>query len=388
MTARLDYRWHLRTVMAGRGMFATTDLIGPLAQRGIGLSSSQVYRLVVERPERLSLKVLMALLDILDCSMEDLIEPFAPAGQSAARNKKAAGAETSVGDLRPRRAAFTARCGRDRPRMRRAGGERPGRADHRAGRGGRARAGGGADPRGGHRGGGRPGQVAPPGLGPGRPSRGAGRRQVPGAPGRRRPAPRVAPGRRAVGLAAALRAVRKAAADLPAPRPGLVLRTVRAAGRTVRRVRDGPPGRLPGPGRAAAMLQVPGHRRPRSGHRDLRHHHRAGPSGQPGRGRRRRPPLGSPAFIPAETGLGTGGQPAAADRGGSSGAVAGDPAAGRSAARRRGGRDCPPCLPRLSPGGAHRHAAEWRAGLPDLHRALAHPAVRTLRSPPRACHPR
>ena len=69
--------------MAGRGMFATTDLIGPLAQRGIRLSSSQVYRLVVERPERLSLKVLMALLDILDCSMEDLIEPFAPAGTAA-----------------------------------------------------------------------------------------------------------------------------------------------------------------------------------------------------------------------------------------------------------------------------------------------------------------
>jgi len=84
-------------------MFATTDLIGPLAQRGIRLSSSQVYRLVTERPERLSLKVLMALLDILDCSMEDLIEPFAPAG-TAARNKKAAGAEGSVGDLRPRRA--------------------------------------------------------------------------------------------------------------------------------------------------------------------------------------------------------------------------------------------------------------------------------------------
>ena len=104
MTARLDYRWHLRQVMADRGMFATTDLIGPLAQRGIGLSSSQVYRLVVERPERLSLKVLMALLDILDCSMEDLIEPFAPAGARADRKKKAAGAEAGVGDLRPRRA--------------------------------------------------------------------------------------------------------------------------------------------------------------------------------------------------------------------------------------------------------------------------------------------
>jgi hypothetical protein len=50
MAARLDYHWHLRKVMAGRGMFATTDLTGPLAQRGIGLSSSQVYRLVTERP--------------------------------------------------------------------------------------------------------------------------------------------------------------------------------------------------------------------------------------------------------------------------------------------------------------------------------------------------
>ena len=104
MTAKLDYRWHLRKVMADRGMFATTDLIEPLAQRGIHLSSSQVYRLVVERPERLSLKVLMALLDILDCSMDDLIEPFAQAGKAAARKKKAAGAEASVGDLRPRRA--------------------------------------------------------------------------------------------------------------------------------------------------------------------------------------------------------------------------------------------------------------------------------------------
>ena len=104
MTRRLDYKWRLRQVMAGRGMFATTDLIGPLAQRKIRLSSSQVYRLVAERPERLSLKVLMALLDILDCSLEDLIEPAAEPGAEAARKKKAVGAEAGVGDLRPRRA--------------------------------------------------------------------------------------------------------------------------------------------------------------------------------------------------------------------------------------------------------------------------------------------
>jgi DNA-binding Xre family transcriptional regulator len=107
MAARLDYKWHLRQVMAARGMFSTTDLIGPLADREITLSSSQVYRLVVERPERLSLKILMALLDILDCSMDDLIEPVAAAEQL--RKTRAAGGEASagVGALRPKRARIT-----------------------------------------------------------------------------------------------------------------------------------------------------------------------------------------------------------------------------------------------------------------------------------------
>ena len=99
MAARLDYRWHLRQVMATRGMFSTTDLIGPLAERGIRLSPSQVYRLVVERPERLSLKILMALLDILDCDMDDLIEPVAAA--APARKARAAGAGVGVGDRGP-----------------------------------------------------------------------------------------------------------------------------------------------------------------------------------------------------------------------------------------------------------------------------------------------
>ena len=105
MARKLDYRWHLRQVMADRGMFATTDLIEPLAARGIRLSSSQVYRLVVERPERLSLKILMALLDILDCSMTELIEPVALAG-GRSRTAKAAGGG-------PRR--VSASCGPSEP---------------------------------------------------------------------------------------------------------------------------------------------------------------------------------------------------------------------------------------------------------------------------------
>ena len=105
MAAKLDYRWHLREVMAARGMFSTTDLVAPLAQRGIHLSTSQVYRLVVERPERLSLKILMALLDILDSSMDELIEPVAAV--AVAKKAKAAGAETRIGALRPKRARIT-----------------------------------------------------------------------------------------------------------------------------------------------------------------------------------------------------------------------------------------------------------------------------------------
>jgi DNA-binding Xre family transcriptional regulator len=105
VTAKLDYQWHLRQVMAARGMFSTTDLLEPLAERGIKLSSSQVYRLVVDRPERLSLKILMALLDILDCAMTDLVEPVPAAGQ--ARKTKVVGGEAGVGELRPRRARIT-----------------------------------------------------------------------------------------------------------------------------------------------------------------------------------------------------------------------------------------------------------------------------------------
>src|SRR5271166_3935476 len=107
MVAKLDYRWHLRRIMAGRDMFQTTDLIGPLAEREIVLSSSQVYRLVTERPERLSMKILMALLDILDCTIDDLIEPVAAATDDKKKASAAGGREPGVGSLRPRRARIT-----------------------------------------------------------------------------------------------------------------------------------------------------------------------------------------------------------------------------------------------------------------------------------------
>jgi len=74
MAARTGYRWHLRRLMAGQDMYATTQLGPLLAERGITLSREQVYRLVTGVPERLNLTVLAALCDILGCQPGDIIE--------------------------------------------------------------------------------------------------------------------------------------------------------------------------------------------------------------------------------------------------------------------------------------------------------------------------
>lgn len=104
MTARLGYRWHLRRLMAAKDMFATTDLQPLLQKRGVKLSAAQVYRLVVQTPERLSLKTLAALCDILDCTPNDLIEPVA---EPAANSKKRAAANSDTRGRRPKPARIT-----------------------------------------------------------------------------------------------------------------------------------------------------------------------------------------------------------------------------------------------------------------------------------------
>src|SRR5450755_1183246 len=98
MSRKISYVWHLRRLMAERGLYATTDLRPLLAARGITLSREQVYRLVVRTPERLSLATLAALCDILGCGPGDLVEPVtgsSPSGQAGAQAPPL---------LRPRRA--------------------------------------------------------------------------------------------------------------------------------------------------------------------------------------------------------------------------------------------------------------------------------------------
>ncbi len=97
MARKLNFHWNLRQLMAAHELWKTTDLIPLLAERGVPLSTAQVYRLVTDKPERLSMKTLIALCDILSCTPADLIDPYV---ESRTRKAAAAG-EATVTDVRP-----------------------------------------------------------------------------------------------------------------------------------------------------------------------------------------------------------------------------------------------------------------------------------------------
>lgn len=74
---KVSYEWRLREVMAEHRMYATTELVPLLAERGIVLSASQVHRLVTQTPERLSLPTLAALCDIFAVDVDQLVTTHA-----------------------------------------------------------------------------------------------------------------------------------------------------------------------------------------------------------------------------------------------------------------------------------------------------------------------
>ena len=81
---RIGYRWHLRTVMAQRNLWKSTELVPLLRARGVNLSESQVYRLVTGTPERIPARTFAALCDILDCTPNELFEPVVEMRAAAA----------------------------------------------------------------------------------------------------------------------------------------------------------------------------------------------------------------------------------------------------------------------------------------------------------------
>lgn len=94
MTKTVAYHWHLRKVMNEHGMQSTTDLVPLLADRGVVMTSTQVYRIVVGQPERLNMAFLAALCDIFGCTPSDLIEPYVASASQRGRRTGTTGKAT------------------------------------------------------------------------------------------------------------------------------------------------------------------------------------------------------------------------------------------------------------------------------------------------------
>jgi DNA-binding Xre family transcriptional regulator len=98
-------RWHLRQVMAARGIFQTSELVPLLAERGVHLTRQYVHRLVTTAPQRINTDLLAALCDILDCEPNDLLEPVVEPVEPAKTGTGEGPTEgLGIGDLRPIRA--------------------------------------------------------------------------------------------------------------------------------------------------------------------------------------------------------------------------------------------------------------------------------------------
>jgi|Tabmets5t2r1_1033131.scaffolds.fasta_scaffold25735_1 DNA-binding Xre family transcriptional regulator len=100
--AEFDYEWRLRILLAERGIWSHQDLIPLLAERGVRLSNTQVWRLVTGKPERLNLHTLMVLCDLLDCTPNDLIHPVEAHAKGKLPKRRAAAGDRGVGELVPK----------------------------------------------------------------------------------------------------------------------------------------------------------------------------------------------------------------------------------------------------------------------------------------------
>ncbi|QAY61192.1 XRE family transcriptional regulator [Microbacterium protaetiae] len=94
----LTYTWRVREIMARRRIFTAKELAPLLHERGITLTPNGIWRIVSGEPERISLKMLVALCDALDVEMNDLIT-FTATDVKTVRHRKASG-DSGVADLR------------------------------------------------------------------------------------------------------------------------------------------------------------------------------------------------------------------------------------------------------------------------------------------------
>jgi DNA-binding Xre family transcriptional regulator len=98
----VDYDWNLRLRLAEKGIYKAAELRPHLAEHGIRLSDSQIWRMLTGRPERLNLRVLAVLCELLQCTPNDLITVRRV--QREPRLEKAAAGDRRLSGLKPAKA--------------------------------------------------------------------------------------------------------------------------------------------------------------------------------------------------------------------------------------------------------------------------------------------
>jgi len=100
----IDYEWRLRPLLAERGVYNAGQLSPLLAEHGVRLSETQVWRLLTGKPERLNLHTLMVLCEILGCTSNDLIRRTETTSQALRERRSVAASGGGVGNLVPKKA--------------------------------------------------------------------------------------------------------------------------------------------------------------------------------------------------------------------------------------------------------------------------------------------
>ncbi len=92
--------WRLRELMAAKGLFSAVQLQQVLAEQGLTLGASQAHELLTRAPRQPRMAVLLALCEVLDCSLADLWVVH-QAAVTPAEGKVAAGARQRLAGLKP-----------------------------------------------------------------------------------------------------------------------------------------------------------------------------------------------------------------------------------------------------------------------------------------------
>lgn len=106
VTKAMDYRWNLRKLMNEHGMQSTSDLVPHLADHGVVMTPTQVYRTVTSPPVRMNMQLLCALCEIFGCTTNDLIEPYVVATSRRARKAVGESPRPAGSKTRPVRATI------------------------------------------------------------------------------------------------------------------------------------------------------------------------------------------------------------------------------------------------------------------------------------------